>query len=26
MMEERADRMIEITAEVLKHTTFDVFW
>jgi len=25
-MEERADRMIEITAEVLKHTTFDVFW
>jgi uroporphyrinogen decarboxylase len=26
MMEERADRIIEITAEVLKHTTFDVFW
>jgi len=26
MMEERADRIIEITAEVLKHTRFDVFW
>jgi hypothetical protein len=26
MMEERADRIIEITAEVLKHTQFDTFW
>jgi len=26
MMEERADRIIEITAEVLKHTRFEVFW
>ncbi len=26
MMEERADRIIEITHEVLKHTSFDVFW
>src|ERR1019366_3902085 len=26
MMEERADRIIEITGEVLKHTRFDVFW
>lgn len=26
MMEERAERIIEITAEVLKHTRFDVFW
>jgi uroporphyrinogen decarboxylase len=26
MMEERADRVIEITAAVLKHTRFDVFW
>ena len=26
MMEERADRVIEITAEVLRHTRFDVFW
>jgi uroporphyrinogen decarboxylase len=26
MMEERADRMIEITAEVLNHTKIDVFW
>lgn len=26
MMEERADRIIEITAEVLKHTTLDTFW
>ena len=26
MMEERADRIIEITAEVLKYTEIDVFW
>lgn len=26
MMEERADRIIEITGEVLKHTQIDVFW
>lgn len=26
MMEERADRIIEITAEVLKYTQFDTFW
>ena len=26
MMEERAERIMEITAEVLKHTRFDVFW
>jgi uroporphyrinogen decarboxylase len=26
MMEERADRIIEITAEVMKYTDFDVFW
>ena len=26
MMEERADRIIEITGEVLKHTQFDTFW
>jgi Uroporphyrinogen decarboxylase (URO-D) len=26
MMEERADRIIEITGEVLKHARFDVFW
>ena len=26
MMEERADRIIEITNEVLKHTDIDVFW
>jgi len=26
MMEERADRIIEITEEVLKYTEFDVFW
>ena len=26
MMEERADAIIRITAEVLKHTSFDVFW
>jgi len=26
MMEERADRIIEITNEVLKHTDFEVFW
>jgi len=26
MMEERAERIIEITAEVLKHTHFDTFW
>jgi len=26
MMEERADRIIEITAEVLKYTHFDTFW
>ena len=26
MMDERADRIIEITAEVLKHTRIDVFW
>jgi len=26
MMEERADRIIEITGEVLEHTRFDVFW
>ena len=26
MMEERADRIIEITNEVLKYTSFDVFW
>jgi uroporphyrinogen decarboxylase len=26
MMEERADRLIEITAEVLRHTRIDVFW
>lgn len=26
MMEERADRIIEITGEVLKHTPIDVFW
>jgi len=26
MMEERADRIIEITNEVLKHTDVDVFW
>jgi uroporphyrinogen decarboxylase len=26
MMEERADRIIEITGEVLKYTRFDVFW
>lgn len=26
MMEERAERLIEITAEVLKHTRFEVFW
>ncbi len=26
MMEERADRLIEITAEVLQHTRFEVFW
>ncbi len=26
MMKERADRIIEITAEVLKHARFDVFW
>ena len=26
MMEERADRIVEITGEVLKHTRFDVFW
>jgi hypothetical protein len=26
MMEERADRVIEITAEVMKYTDFDVFW
>ena len=26
MMEERADRIIEITDEVLKHTEFEVFW
>jgi hypothetical protein len=26
MMEERADAMIMITEEVLKHTEFDVFW
>jgi len=25
-MEERADRIIEITGEVLKHTPIDVFW
>ncbi|MCP4168212.1 MAG: hypothetical protein GY759_20295 [Chloroflexi bacterium] len=25
MMEERADRIIEITAEVMKHTTIDIF-
>ncbi|MGC8878221.1 MAG: uroporphyrinogen decarboxylase family protein [Anaerolineae bacterium] len=26
MMEERADRIIEITSEVMKYTDFDVFW
>ena len=26
MMEQRADAIIEITAEVMKHTDFDVFW
>jgi uroporphyrinogen decarboxylase len=26
MMEQRADAIIEITAEVMKHTQFDVFW
>jgi uroporphyrinogen decarboxylase len=26
MMEERADRIIEITDQVLKHTAIDVFW
>jgi uroporphyrinogen decarboxylase len=26
MMEERADRIIEITAQVMQHTEFDVFW
>jgi uroporphyrinogen decarboxylase len=26
MMEERADRLIEITGEVMKHTGIDVFW
>jgi hypothetical protein len=26
MMEERADRVIEITEEVMKYTDFDVFW
>jgi len=26
MMEERADRIIEITNEVLKYTSFEVFW
>jgi uroporphyrinogen decarboxylase len=26
MMEQRADAMIEITAEVMKHTEFDIFW
>ena len=26
MMEERADRIIEVTDEVLKHTEVDVFW
>ncbi len=26
MMEERAERLIEITAAVLKHTRFEVFW
>ena len=26
MMEERADRIIEITAEVMKYTEIDVFW
>lgn len=26
MMEERADAIIKITAEVLKHTRFEVFW
>jgi hypothetical protein len=26
MMEERADRIIEITGAVLEHTRFDVFW
>ena len=26
MMEERADAVIQITEEVMKHTSFDVFW
>jgi len=26
MMEDRADRIIEITDEVLKHTEFEIFW